>query len=223
MACARRKVALDLATGDLPASRMLAVAGDVNVPSDMKAVVDAAIRRFGRLDGIACLAGRGIHGHGLELSSDEWARELSSKISGVTNIVGAARGHLAADHGRIVTITAPTGRDPDPSMAAVSAGRAAIASLTRSLALDLAREGIAVNAVSVGLIDTPRQRARHEASLESVSYEQWIGGQVAMRNVPLARPGTSDEVAALVTLALSPVLGYTTGSTLAATGGLAAG
>lgn len=223
LACARREKTLEAAVGELPTKSMLAIAGDVNDQEDMNAVVDAAMRRFGRIDGLACIAGRGTHGHSLDLSTDQWNREMSSKISGVTNIVRAARSHLAARRGRIVTITAPTGREPDPSMAAVSAGRAAVANLTRSLARDLAHEGIAVNAVSVGLIDTPRQQARHRAAKSSLTYEQWLDGESTRRGVPLERPGTSREVATLITLALSPALGYTTGSTLAATGGLAAG
>lgn len=106
-------------------------------------------------------------------------------------------------------------------MAAVSAGRAAIASLTRSLALDLVGDGIAVNAVSVGFIDTPRQRSRYDAEESPESYADWVANRVRGRAVPMNRAGTSDEVAALIVLALSPVLSYTTGSTLAATGGLA--
>ena len=122
VACARREGALESALSDLPSTKVLAVAGNVNEQSDMNAVVDLAMHRFGRLDGVACIAGRGNHGHALDLSTDEWNQELSFKISSITNIVRAARSHLAERNGRVVTITAPTGRDPDPSMAAVSAG-----------------------------------------------------------------------------------------------------
>ncbi len=223
VACARRLNVLHGAVGTLPAEQVLAAAGDVTKVSDMDVVVEAALDRFGGIDGVACIAGRGTHGHALGLSAVEWERELSAKISSVTNLVRSARPHLAERNGRVVLLTAPTGRDPDPAMAAVSAGRAAIANLCRSLALDLAPEGIAVNAVSVGLIDTPRQRARYDETDSSQDYQRWIEQEARSRRVPIGRPGTSDEVAALITLALSPVLSYTTGATLAATGGLAAG
>lgn len=221
VACARREPQLRAALGDIGDAGPLLFAGDVNEQRDMEDLVASTVEAFGRLDGIACVAGRGIPGHALELPNEEWAREVDTKITGVINLVRAARPHLAASNGRVVTITAPTGRDPQPSMAAISAGRAAIANLTRSLALDLVGDGIAVNAVSVGLIDTPRQRSRHDADGSATPYGDWLAGQVHERAIPMNRAGTSDEVAVLVVLALSPVLSYTTGSTLAATGGLA--
>jgi NAD(P)-dependent dehydrogenase (short-subunit alcohol dehydrogenase family) len=107
-------------------------------------------------------------------------------------------------------------------MAAVSAARAAVASLTRSLALDLAADGILVNAVSVGLVDTARQRARYEQSAVDVPYPAWLAAEVERRRVPLRRPGTAEEVARVVAFALSPAVSYTTGSMIAATGGLPA-
>ena len=68
VACARREGALESALNDLPSTKVLAVAGNVNEQSDMNAVVDLAMHRFGRLDGVACIAGRGNHGHALDLS-----------------------------------------------------------------------------------------------------------------------------------------------------------
>lgn len=221
VACARREPELRAAFHGMGDAQLLLVAGDVNDQDDMNHLVASAMEAFGRLDGVACVAGRGRHGHALELRNEEWTRELDTKVSGVINLVRAARPHLAANSGRVVTITAPTSRDPEPSMAAVSAGRAAIASLTRSLALDLVADGIAVNSVSVGFIDTPRQRSRHDADESATSYSDWVAQQVETRAIPMKRAGTSDEVAALIVLALAPILSYTTASTLAATGGLA--
>jgi NAD(P)-dependent dehydrogenase (short-subunit alcohol dehydrogenase family) len=127
------------------------------------------VGRFGRLAAFAALAGAGIYGHALDLGPVDWRSEVTAKLGAVLNLARSARRHLAAsDAGRIVTVAAPTARDPDPAMAAVSAARAAVASLTRSLALDLTADGILVNAVSVGLVDTARQRARYERSAADV-------------------------------------------------------
>jgi len=221
VACARREPELRAAITDIGDDRLLLVPGDVCEQQDMEHLVASTVDTFGRLDGVACVAGWGTVGHALDLGPDEWSHEIDAKISGVINLVRAARPHLAAG-GRVVTITAPTSRDPEPSMAAISAGRSAIWSLTRSLALDLADDDIAVNAVSVGFVDTRRQRARYAAAGATSPYSDWISDEIRARRVPMDRAGTSEEVAVLIVLALSPLLSYTTGSTLAATGGLSA-
>jgi len=151
------------------------------------------------------------------------AQAVTAKLDVVLNLARPARRHLAASGaGRIVTVAAPTAREPDREMAAVSAARAAVASLTRSLALDLAADGILVNAVSVGLVDTARQRARYARSAVDEPYPAWLAAEVERRRVPLRRPGSAEEVARVVAFALSPALSYTTGSIIAARGGLPA-
>jgi NAD(P)-dependent dehydrogenase (short-subunit alcohol dehydrogenase family) len=106
-------------------------------------------------------------------------------------------------------------------MAAISAGRAALDSLVRSLAIEFAPVGVRVNSVGVGLIDTPRQHDRYSAEADSgTAYEEWLGADARRRRVPMGRPGTADEVAAAIVWMLSPVSGYTTGALLDVTGGL---
>jgi NAD(P)-dependent dehydrogenase (short-subunit alcohol dehydrogenase family) len=90
--------------------------------------------------------------------------------------------------GRFDTVAAPTAREPDPEMAAVSAARAAVASLTRSLALDLAADRILVNAVSVGLVDTARQRARYERATVDEPYPYGLRPRSNGDGYPCAGP-----------------------------------
>jgi NAD(P)-dependent dehydrogenase (short-subunit alcohol dehydrogenase family) len=220
--CARDGARLRHATAAFDTRSCLALPADVQEPTAMEELVDAAVDRFGRLDGVAAIAGRGIPGRALELSTVDWQEEVMSKLGGVLNIVRAAIPHLRRSDGpRIVSLSAPTARDPDPAMAAVSAARAAVANLTRSLAIDLASEGIAVNAVAVGLIDTARQRERHESIATGQPYDRWLQAEAVRRAVPMRRAGEAYDVARLVVLALSPELNYTTGSVFDATGGVA--
>lgn len=218
--CARGEARLRAAVSPLDGRRCLAIAADVMDPSEMAAVVEASVGRFGRLDAVAAIAGHGLHGHALELGTDDWQRELMAKVGGVLNVVRPAREHLRrSDGARIVTVTSPMARRSSPQMAAVSAARAAVANLTRSLALDLVAEGISVNSVAIGLIDTPRQEERHRLAGTEQSYGSWLQHEAEARGVPLGRPGTAVEVARVVVFALSPAMSYTTGSTLDATGG----
>lgn len=101
VACARREPQLRAALGDFGDARLLIVAGDVNEQHDMDRLVASTVEAFGRLDGVACVAGRGMHGHALDLHNEQWAREVDSKISGVVNLVRAARPHLAVSNGRV--------------------------------------------------------------------------------------------------------------------------
>jgi len=218
--CGRDQAHLEAATASMPPEAIMPASADVTDAEAMNAFVDKTVDRFGRLDGIAAIAGEGIHGRALDLSPHQWQAEMLNKLAGVLNVVRPARVHLArSDAARVVTITAPAARDPAPQMAAISAARAAVANLTRSLALELADEGIAVNAIAVGLIDTDRQRRRHRDAGVAAPYEEWLSAEADRRAVPLRGAGTPLDVARLIVFALSPALGYTTGAVLDATGG----
>jgi NAD(P)-dependent dehydrogenase (short-subunit alcohol dehydrogenase family) len=132
--CARDGERLATALAPFEADRCFGVGIDVLDPQAVEKLVELTVDRFGRLDAVAALAGAGIHGHALELGPADWRREVTAKLDAVLNLVRSARRHLAAsDAGRIVTVAAPTAREPDPEMAAVSAARAAVAvSLARS-------------------------------------------------------------------------------------------
>jgi NAD(P)-dependent dehydrogenase (short-subunit alcohol dehydrogenase family) len=219
--CARNSDRLTRAIHELANDRVHAVEADVTSMTDCERVVTAALDFAGRLDGVAALAGRGHHGTITQLSTAEVAGEVGTKIAGLLHLVKAALPHLPTSTGRIVALSAPTAHEPDPAMAAVSAGRAAVDNLVRSLALELAPSGIRVNAVGVGLIDTPRQHNRYqEQHPPDVPYDRWLTQQAAERGIPLARAGTSDEVASAIAFLLSPLTSYTTGTVLDVTGGL---
>lgn len=96
-------------------------------------------------------------------------------------------------------------------MAAVSAARAAIDNLTRAVALELARDAIAVNAVAIGLVDTPRQRRRHRDERADQPYETWLVREADRRQVPMRRAAVPEEVARVIVFAHSPTLSYTPG------------
>jgi len=219
--CSRDPGRLEAATASMDPETLVAVSADVTDPAAMERFVSETVDRFGRLDGVAAVAGHGTHGRVLQLRPWEWESEVSDRLGGVLNLVRPARRYLArSEAARVVTVTAPSGRDPDLAMAAVSAARAAVANLTRTLALELAGEGTAVNAVAVGLIDTNRQRLRHQQLGIDQSYEEWLAAEVDRRMIPYRRAGNPQEIARLIVFALSPALSYTTGAVLDATGGI---
>ncbi len=220
--CARDRDRLAAAASALDSDRLATVSADVTDPAAAAKAVGAAVDHGGgRLDGVAAIAGEGRHGSVLELSIGEITAEIASKVSGLLNVVLPAVSSLRATEGRIVAVTAPSARTPHLSMGAISAGRAALDNLVKSLAAELAADRVRVNAVGVGLIDTPAQQRRHRGrGPDAGSYEEWMAAESERRRIPLGRPGTADEVAAAVTWLLSPISSYTTGSVIDVTGGL---
>lgn len=219
--CARTPERLEqaAATLDAPHNVRTCVA-DVTSEDDCRLAVEAALDHGGHLDGVACIAGRGLHGSLSDLSPSHVADEIAGKVTGLLHLVRAGAERLREVGGRVVALTSPTALEPDPNLAAVSAGRAAIDGLVRSLAADFAPDGVRVNAVGVGLIDTPRQQDRFTADEHDSTYEEWLGAQARRRRIPMDRPGNADEVAAAVVWLLSPISSYTTGAVLDVTGGL---
>jgi len=218
--CGRSRDRLDAAAERLASPRLATVVADVTEPEAAARAVGAAVEHGGRLDGVAAIAGRGRPGSLLDLPIDAVTAEIGDKVTGLLNVVRPAVEELARTGGRVVAVTAPTARTPSIAMGAISAGRAALDNMVTTLAIELAPAGVRVNAVGVGLIDTPRQRERHRDDGVAVAYDEWLAAESSRRGVPLGRAGSADEVAAAVVWLLSPLSSFTTGSVVDVTGGL---
>jgi NAD(P)-dependent dehydrogenase (short-subunit alcohol dehydrogenase family) len=197
-----------------------ALAGDVTDRASMQAFVDSTVTELGGVDAVVCNAGRSLMAR-LDETTDEQIRdEFELKVFGVLNVVRAARPHLAkSEVASVVAVNATLSRQPEPRLAITSSARAALLNLTRTLSHGLGAEGIRVNSVLLGLIDTGQWTRRYRAAGTEQSYAEWTGELAADRGVVLGRLGTADEVAWPIVSLLSPLSGYTTGATLDVSGG----
>lgn len=217
--CGRNIDRLRAAEAELDSPHLLAVQADVLDPGGAERVVIAAVERAGRLDGVAAVAGRGRRGSLLELDPSVVVDEVSDKLLALLNIARPAVQHLREAGGSIVALTAPTGFEPTPAMGAIGVGRAALANAVRALALELAADQVRVNAVGVGMIDTPRQQHQHANDGTHMAYAEWLANEAKQRNTPLQRAGTDTEVASAIAYLLSSRSSFTTGAVLDVTGG----
>lgn len=224
--CARDLDRLQIATGSLPGKdpdRLLIDACDVRRTDQVDEFISRTVARFGAIDGLVNNAGQSMMKRFDDTAMDEWMAELELKFGGVLNPLTAARSHLAASRtGSVVNINAVLARQPEPRLAATSAARAGLLNLTKTLSIELAGDGIRVNSVLLGLIDTGQWRRRYDQRPEGDdrSWFEWSADLAADRGIVLGRFGVAREVSFVVTMLLSPRASYVTGSAIDVAGGV---
>jgi NAD(P)-dependent dehydrogenase (short-subunit alcohol dehydrogenase family) len=222
VACARDRARLQQAVGELDGpGRVHAVSCDVTDRAAVEAMVADGAAAFGGIDGVVCNAGRSLMASISDTTDAQIRDELELKVFGAWNTIRAARPHLAGSAcASIVVVNAILARQPEARLAITSAARAALLNLTRTLAQELGPDGIRVNSVALGLIDTGQWRRRFEAADSALSYTDWSAAVAADRGIALGRFGTADEVAFPILMLLSPLSGYCAGTTVDVGGGV---
>ncbi len=180
-----------------------------------EAAVEAAVANFGRLDGLVNNAGILIQGDALTCSDDDWDRVMSTNATAVFRHARAAvrQMKLQSSGGAIVNVASDWGLVGAENAVAYAASKGAVVQLTRSMALDHARDGIRINAVCPGDTDT----AMLAMGTDAVERQQTLAQLGA--GLPLGRVGTPSDVAAAVAFLLSDNLSFITGACLPVDGG----
>jgi NAD(P)-dependent dehydrogenase (short-subunit alcohol dehydrogenase family) len=211
--------ALGRAVAGLPASgreRAVAVQADVADPEQVQAAVTAAGEGLGGLTAVVSVAGIGGYtGDIRQTSLAEWAGTLAVNLSGTFHICREVLPLLrASGGGRIVTVSSQYGLVGGAGSPAYCAAKAGVIGLTRAMAVDHAAEGILVNCVCPGPIDTPMLRASTGHTELATREAARTAGRVL-----LGGPGHPEDVAGMVAFLLGPDAGFLTGSVLTCDGG----
>lgn len=156
-----------------------------------------------------------------DTTAAEWRDELELKLAGILHPTLAARSMLRhSEAAAVVNVNALLAVQPEPALAATSAARAGALNLSRTMAEELATEGIRINSICLGLVDTDQWRRRYQQSGTDLDYESWQRQLATERRVTLGRFGTPAEVAAVIAFLLSPRSSYLTGAVIDVAGGL---
>ena len=154
-----------------------------------------------------------------------WTEELNLKFFSVIHPTRAFLPQLAAQQAKwgdaaIVCANSLLARQPEPHMVATSAARAGLLNLVRSMATEFAPQGVRVNGILIGLIESGQWRRRFEAREDkSQDWSTWTRQLAASKHIPLGRLGLPEEAARAIVFLASPLASYTTGSHLDISGG----
>ena len=183
---------------------------DVRDPESVAAVLAAITESYGAPDILVNNAGITADNLLMRMKDDEWDDVIGTNLSSVYRLSKAVlRGMTKGRWGRIINISSVVAGMGNAGQSNYAAAKAGMEGFTRALAREVGSRAITVNAVAPGFIDTDMTRALND-SQRSVMLEQ----------IPLARLGQAEEIAAAVAFLASESAGYITGATLPVNGGM---
>jgi len=218
--CGRDEQRLAAAEGVLLSAGgdVLSMGADVERAEDIARFVEGAVDRWGRIDGIVHNAGRSAAGP-LETTDDAtWESDLQLKLMGAVRLTRTALPHLRRGKGSALFTLAMAAKAPGPSSTPSAVSRAAGMALMKSLSKELGPDGIRVNAILIGLIESGQWvRGAAAAGMELPAFYDRMA---ANSSIPLGRVGRGEEFADLASFLLSERASYITGTAINLDGGL---
>ncbi len=221
---ARGKSTLEAAAQEIhqeTGRRVLPVQADVTVKGDIEALVQAAEDEFGQIDVLVNNAGGPKPGTFTDMSDEDWLGAINLNLMSTIRLTRLVLpGMRARRWGRIVNITSFSVKQPIPDIILSNTARAGVAAMAKTLAGQVADEGITVNNVCPGYILTDRVRnlAASTAEEEGTEAKEILADWES--RIPAGRLGKPEELAALITFLASERAAYITGTTIQADGGL---
>jgi 3-oxoacyl-[acyl-carrier protein] reductase len=188
--------------------RAAAIQADISDPDAVEGLFSSAEERFGAV--LVLVNNAGVRADGLspQITDEQWLRVIETNLSGAFRATRRALAKmLRARFGRIINIASIVGPRASAGQANYAASKAGLIGMTKTVAAEVARRGVTVNAVAPGFVET-----------------ELTGdvGEEILAAIPARRAGTPEEIAACVRFLASDEAAYVTGTTLTVDGGLSA-
>ncbi len=194
-------------------AKVIACRADTSNRAEMDAAYRSIRQELGPIAIVVANAGISAAADFQTMSIDTWQRMIDVNLTGVFHTIQPALPDMvAAKWGRIVTISSQAAQSGAQDRAHYAASKGGVIALTRSLARELARHGITVNTIPPSLVDTPLARSGERAG-EVPPLE------VIAQMIPIARPGTADDIAGACVFLCSDQASYITGQEINVNGG----
>lgn len=196
-----------------------ALVADVSSAAEAKRLVDAAVSAYGGLEIVVHNAGGPPAGETLAMTEEQWQKAFEQNLLSFTRIVAAAAPEMKkAGYGRILTIASSSIKQPIPNLALSNALRAGVWGLAKTLSRELAPQGILVNVIAPGRIDTERIAELDAAMAQKVGKSVDDVRKASVANIPLGRLGRPEELANVVVFLASSAGSYITGQAITVDG-----
>ena len=194
--------------------RSIRVCSDVDDRESMKDLLDACISEFGKVDILVNSAGRTKRVAALDLDEEDWNAILDTNLTGTLRSCQIFGRHMVErGYGRIINIASLSSFVSLFEVAAYSASKAAVASLTKSLAIEWAKSGVNVNAIAPGVFRT---------ALNQKLLDETARGREFLARTPMGRFGHVEELAGAAVFLASEAASFVTGEVLVVDGGFLA-
>ena len=194
----------------------VAAIGDVGDSTFCGSVIAGAVERTGRLDVVVNAAGIIVRASGEQTSDDDWHRIMRVNVDGTFFMCRAAVRAMRQHGGAIVNFGSIWGDLGSAGVAAYCASKGAVHNLTRALALDHAGDGIRINAVCPGEVNTPMLQSERSAPVTAAMMA------AIAASVPMGRLADPNEIADVVVFLASPKASYMTGALVSVDAGYSA-
>ena len=192
-----------------------AAPGDLNNLETIPSIVEAVVEEYGKIDALVAQHAYMNMGKFEEQNNDEWWKVVNTNLLGSYVLIRESVEHLRKSKGKVVVTSSYWGLTGWPEASAYASSKAGLISLVKSLGRELAPLGINVNGIAPGVINTPQL----EVDAKNLNLPLAEVLNMYAKNIPLARVGTSEEIASVVAFLLDPEQNAMVGQIVNANGG----
>lgn len=220
--CSRDQARIDEAAATIrkeTGAEVTGMAADVSSPAEAARLVEAAVAAYGGLEIVVHNAGGPPAGQFLAMTEEQWQQAYEQNLMSFVRLVHAAVPEMEkAGYGRILTIASSSIKQPIPNLVLSNAFRAGIWGLAKTIARELAPQGILVNVIAPGRISTERIAEIDQAAATRAGKPVDEVRQASIASIPLGRLGRPEELANLAVFLASEAASYISGQAITVDG-----